>query len=66
LNIDFGINKERQDYKIGTVGGDEGEGLHIPTQNRMIKPLAIALHVAVRGLWGAGRRWWGRSSQCIM
>jgi hypothetical protein len=37
LNIDIGTNSERQDYKIGTVGGhlwegqvkggDEGEGL---------------------------------------
>jgi hypothetical protein len=39
LNIDFGINNERQDCKIGTVcvwvlvcrrrgnGGDEGEGI---------------------------------------
>jgi hypothetical protein len=41
LNIDLGINSERQDWKIGTVGwgilvgwgrvngGDEGEGMQL-------------------------------------
>jgi hypothetical protein len=64
FNIDFGINNERQYYKTGTVGegacgrervngGDEDEnmvdGLHIHTQNRMMKPLAIALSGAGKG-----------------
>jgi hypothetical protein len=64
LNIDFGIINERQDnvrgvpIGVGRVNeGDEGKRiwlnwLHIHIQNKTMKPLAIALSGAGRGLQG--------------
>jgi hypothetical protein len=45
-------------------GGNVVDGFHIHIQNRMMKPPAIALSGAWRGL--QGERWWGRSNQCTM
>jgi hypothetical protein len=73
LNIDSGINNEKQHCRMGTVrgeglhiggrlnGGDEGDtvdALHIPTQNRTMKPPAIALS-------GAGRESGGEMEGAI-